>query len=89
MAPGRCAAFAGLTPEASPSDDPGRNPVLFRLDAGTFEDGRQAIEVAGTTLHFTRAHSGEKQIVRLGGRSYELRATPRAWKYSPSNPFAV
>ena len=38
---------------------------------GTFEDGRQTIEVAGTALHFTRAHSGEKQIVRLGGRSYE------------------
>jgi biotin carboxyl carrier protein len=38
---------------------------------GTFEDGRQTIEVAGSTLHFTRAHSGEKQIIRLGGRSYE------------------
>lgn len=38
---------------------------------GTLDDGRQTIEVAGSTLHFTRAHSGDKQIIRLAGRTYE------------------
>jgi acetyl/propionyl-CoA carboxylase alpha subunit len=38
---------------------------------GTPEDGRQTIEVAGLAVHFTRAHLGERQIIRLGGRNFE------------------
>lgn len=38
---------------------------------GSLEDGRQMIEVAGSQLHFARAHSGDTQIIRLEGRTYE------------------
>lgn len=58
----------------------GRRPhLVVRIDgrehevsaAGTFEDGRQAIEIAGTPIHFARAHSGDMQIVRLNGRTFD------------------
>ncbi len=38
---------------------------------GTLEDGRQTIEIAGTPLHFTRAHAGDSLIVRLNGRTFD------------------
>jgi 3-methylcrotonyl-CoA carboxylase alpha subunit len=58
----------------------GRRPhLVVRIDGrehevsstGTHQDGRQAIEIAGTPLHFTRAHSGDVQIVRLNGRTFD------------------
>jgi biotin carboxyl carrier protein len=39
--------------------------------AGTLDDGRQTIEISGALLHFTRAHAGDRQIVRLNGRTFE------------------
>jgi biotin carboxyl carrier protein len=38
---------------------------------GRLVDGRQAIEIAGTSLHFTRAQAGDRQTVRLNGRTFE------------------
>jgi biotin carboxyl carrier protein len=38
---------------------------------GTHEDGRQTIEIAGIAVHFTRAHAGDRQIVRMDGRTFE------------------
>jgi acetyl/propionyl-CoA carboxylase alpha subunit len=35
-------------------------------------EGRQTIEIAGQPVHFTRAHAGDRQIVRLDGRTYEI-----------------
>ena len=40
---------------------------------GTREDGRQSLEIGGVSVHVTRAHSGDRQIVRLGGRTFEAR----------------
>lgn len=40
--------------------------------AGEPGEGRQSIEVAGHSAHFTRAHAGDRQIVRLHGRTYEI-----------------
>ena len=39
--------------------------------AGGFEEGRQAMEVAGLVVHFVRAPCGDRQIIRLGGRNFE------------------
>lgn len=39
---------------------------------GEAGEGRQMIEIAGQPVHFTRAHAGDRQIVRLGGRTYEI-----------------
>lgn len=41
--------------------------------AGSVEEGRQAIEVAGVAVHFQRARLGDRQIVRLAGRDFEAR----------------
>jgi acetyl/propionyl-CoA carboxylase alpha subunit len=38
---------------------------------GSLDDGRQTIEIAGEPVHFTRAHAGDRQIVRLKGRTFE------------------
>jgi acetyl/propionyl-CoA carboxylase alpha subunit len=35
------------------------------------EDGRQAIEIDGRPIRFARAHAGGRQILRLGGRTFE------------------
>jgi acetyl/propionyl-CoA carboxylase alpha subunit len=40
---------------------------------GTRDDGRQSLEIGGVSIHVTRAHSGDRQIVRLGGRTFEAR----------------
>jgi biotin carboxyl carrier protein len=46
---------------------------------GEFGDGRQTIEVAGLVEHFARAQRGDMQIVRLGGRNFEIHAVdPRS-----------
>lgn len=46
---------------------------------GTFGDGRQAIEIAGSPVHFTRAHSSDHLLVRIGGRTFETAIVdPRA-----------
>ena len=46
---------------------------------GAYAEGRQAIEVAGTEVHFARAHAGERQFLRLDGRSFEAKLVdPRA-----------
>jgi 3-methylcrotonyl-CoA carboxylase alpha subunit len=42
--------------------------VSFTGDIG---DGRQAIEIAGLPVHFTRAHAGERQVIRFAGRTFE------------------
>jgi 3-methylcrotonyl-CoA carboxylase alpha subunit len=36
-------------------------------------DGRQALEVAGLSVHFSRAQVSDRQIVRLEGRTFEAR----------------
>jgi acetyl/propionyl-CoA carboxylase alpha subunit len=41
--------------------------------AGTRDDGRQTIEIGGVAVHFARAHIGDRQIIRLGGRTFETR----------------
>jgi biotin carboxyl carrier protein len=40
---------------------------------GTYGEGRQAIEIAGKAVHFARTHVGERQLLRLDGRSFEAR----------------
>jgi biotin carboxyl carrier protein len=40
---------------------------------GSYGEGRQAIEIAGTAVHFARAHAGDRQFVRLDGRSFEAK----------------
>lgn len=40
--------------------------------AGGQGEGRQTMEIAGLPVHFTRAHAGERQIVRIEGRTYEI-----------------
>jgi len=55
-----------------------RPHLLLRIDGREHEvslvgdpgDGRQTIELAGAALHFTRAHAGDRQIVRIGGRTF-------------------
>jgi biotin carboxyl carrier protein len=39
--------------------------------AGTLDDGRQTIGISGALAHFARANAGERQIVRLAGRTFE------------------
>ena len=41
--------------------------------AGTRDDGRQSLEIGGLPVHVTRAHSGDREIVRLGGLTFEAR----------------
>ncbi len=41
--------------------------------AGSYAEGRQAIEIAGAAVHFSRAHGGERQFLRLDGRSFEAK----------------
>ena len=56
-----------------------RPHLIVRIDgrehevsvAGTLDDGRQTIEISGALVHFARAHAGERQIVRLAGRTFE------------------
>ncbi len=56
-----------------------RPHLVLRIDgrghevsaAGTIDDGRQTIEIAGTAVHFTRALAGNGQVVRLDGRTFE------------------
>jgi 3-methylcrotonyl-CoA carboxylase alpha subunit len=38
---------------------------------GSPDDGRQTVGSAGLGFHFTRAHIGDRQIVRLGGANFE------------------
>ena len=38
---------------------------------GTPGDGRHAFEIAGVPLHFARAHVGDRQFLRLKGRTFE------------------
>ena len=40
---------------------------------GSYDDGRQAIEIAGTAVHFARAHAGDRLLLRLDGRSFEAK----------------
>jgi biotin carboxyl carrier protein len=40
---------------------------------GSYGDGRQAIEIAGTVVHFARAHAGDRQFLRIDGRSFEAK----------------
>jgi biotin carboxyl carrier protein len=57
-----------------------RPHLVVRIDGREHEisltgepgEGRQSIEVAGHPVHFTRAHAGDRQIVRLAGRTYEI-----------------
>jgi acetyl/propionyl-CoA carboxylase alpha subunit len=37
--------------------------------SGDAEDGRQTFEIAGKPAHFARAHLGDRQIVRMAGRT--------------------
>ena len=39
--------------------------------AGDIGDGRQTMEIAGLPVHFARAHSGDRQIIRFAGRNFE------------------
>jgi 3-methylcrotonyl-CoA carboxylase alpha subunit len=55
-----------------------RPHLVLRIDGREHEisraespgDGRQTIEIAGVPLHFSRAHAGDRQIVRFGGRTF-------------------
>lgn len=55
-----------------------RPHLVLRIDgreheislAGSPGDGRQTIELAGSPIHFSRAHAGDHQIVRFGGRTF-------------------
>jgi len=38
---------------------------------GDAEDGRQSLEIAGKPAHFARAHVGDRQILRMAGRTVE------------------
>jgi biotin carboxyl carrier protein len=40
---------------------------------GPYGEGRQTIEIAGTAVHFARAHAGDRQFLRLDGRSFEAK----------------
>lgn len=41
--------------------------------AGTRDDGRLSLEIGGLPVHVTRAHSGDREIIRLGGLTFEAR----------------
>jgi biotin carboxyl carrier protein len=47
----------------------GRECAITRIDDG--EDGRHTIEIDGEPLSFSRARAGERQHLRLAGRSFE------------------
>lgn len=51
-------AIDGRTQEISAGGDPG--------------DGRQSLEIGGTPVEFTRVQMGDRQIVRLAGRNFEV-----------------
>lgn len=36
---------------------------------GDADDGRQTLDISGKTAHFARAHDGERQILRMAGRT--------------------
>ena len=38
---------------------------------GSDGEGRHTIEIAGTAVHFARGHAGDRQFLRLDGRSFE------------------
>ncbi len=38
---------------------------------GTLGDGRQTVEIGGTTVAFARAQAGDRAVVRLNGRTFE------------------
>lgn len=57
-----------------------RRPLLrLRIDdreyeisaGGDADDGRQTLDISGKTVHFARAHDGERQILRMAGRTVE------------------
>ena len=58
-----------------------RPHLVLRIDGrehevsgiGSYGDGRQTIEIAGTAIHFARAHAGDRQFLRLDGRSFEAK----------------
>ncbi len=58
-----------------------RPHLVLRIDGrehevsvvGTYDEGRQTIEIAGASVHFARAHVGESQFLRLDGRTFEAR----------------
>src|SRR4051812_38714038 len=39
--------------------------------SGDAEDGRQTLEISGRPAHFARAHVGDRQILRMVGRTVE------------------
>jgi acetyl/propionyl-CoA carboxylase alpha subunit len=41
--------------------------------SGDADDGRQRLEILGKPIHFTRAHVGDRQILRMAGRTAEAR----------------
>jgi acetyl/propionyl-CoA carboxylase alpha subunit len=41
--------------------------------SGDAEDGRQTLEISGRPTHFARAHVGDRQILRMAGRTVETR----------------
>ncbi|BCH25335.1 acetyl-CoA carboxylase biotin carboxyl carrier protein subunit [Mesorhizobium sp. L-8-3] len=55
-----------------------RPHLVLRIDGreheisltGNSGDGRQTIQIAGIPFHFTRAHAGDRQIVRFGGHTF-------------------
>ncbi len=57
-----------------------RPHLVVRIDGRTHEvsavgdegDGRQTVEIGGAPVHFARAQSGERQIVRLSGRTFDI-----------------
>lgn len=57
-----------------------RPRLIVRIDgreheisaAGAPGSGRQTIEISGAPVHFTRAEAGDRQIVRLNGRTFEI-----------------
>jgi biotin carboxyl carrier protein len=49
--------------------------------SGSYGEGRHSIEIAGTMISFVRAHAGDRQFLRLEGRSFEARLLdPRSTK---------
>ena len=39
--------------------------------SGDAEDGRQTLEISGKPIHFVRVHVGDRQILRMAGRTVE------------------
>lgn len=58
-----------------------RPHLVMRIDGvehevsvtGSYGDGRQMIDIAGTDVHFARAGAGDRQFLRLDGRSFEAK----------------